>query len=172
MQICWEIFGVAGAVEDDSKQAREHTCVLSKVRHGRKQAVAGEREYSGMAGCETVDECFFGGHTDFFLHHPFDEKLCDNWHLYGVERCMYTRAKGNKVYVCDIPLIHTSTGTISRAYNKGFYRVAKRYAGEDEGEGTTSLKWLRTVCGSSQTDLLHRLLFYWKREILIRLNRY
>ena len=58
------------------------------------------------------------------------------------------------------------------AYNKGFYRVAKRYAGENEGEGTTSLKWLRTVCGSSQTDLLHRLLFYWKREILIRLNRY
>ena len=87
-----DILGVAGAVEDDSKQAREHTCVLSKVRHGRKQAVAGEREYSGMAGCETVDECFFGGHTDFFLHHPFDEKLCDNWHLYGVERCMYTRA--------------------------------------------------------------------------------
>lgn len=68
-----DILGVAGAVEDDSKQAREHTCVLSKVRHGRKQAVAGEREYSGMAGCETVDECFFGGHTDFFLHHPFDE---------------------------------------------------------------------------------------------------
>ena len=61
-----DILGVAGAVEDDSKQAREHTCVLSKVRHGRKQAVAGEREYSGMAGCETVDECFFGGHTDFF----------------------------------------------------------------------------------------------------------
>ena len=53
-----DILGVAGAVEDDSKQAREHTCVLSKVRHGRKQAVAGEREYSGMAGCETVDECF------------------------------------------------------------------------------------------------------------------
>ena len=159
-------------MEDNDRQAREHTCVLSRVRHGREQVVAGEREYSGMTGCETVDECFFGGHTEFFLQHPFDEIICDNWHLYGVERCMYTRAKGNKVYVCDIPLIHTSTGTIGREYNKGFYRVAKCYAKADKKEGTMSLKWLRTVCGSSRTDLMHRLLFYWKREILIRLNRY
>ncbi len=167
-----DILGVAGAVEDNDRQAREHTCVLSKVRHGKEQVVAGEREYSGMTDCETVDECFFGGHTEFFLQHPFDEIICDNWHLYGVERCMYTRAKGNKVYVCDIPLIHTSTGTIGREYNKGFYRVAKCYAKADKKEGTMSLKWLRTVCGSSRTDLMHRLLFYWKREILIRLNRY
>ena len=31
-----DILGVAGAVEDDSKQAREHTCVLSKVMAGNR----------------------------------------------------------------------------------------------------------------------------------------
>lgn len=167
-----DILGVAGAVEDLSKTAREHTCVLSKVRHGSSKEVAGEREYSGMVPCETVDECFFGGHASFFLEHPFDEVLCDNWHLYGVERCMYTRAAGNHVYVCDVPLIHTSTGTIGHAYNAGFYQVAKHYAGEHTAAGTKKMEWLRTVCGSSRTDVLHRTLFYWKRELLIRMNRY
>lgn len=168
-----DILGVAGAVADDSPDAREGTCVLSKVRHGKSLDGAGERDYSGMAECETVDECFFGGHTEFFRAHPFDEKLCDDWHLYAVERCLFTRMRGNRVYVCDIPLIHFSGGTIGHTYNRGFYRIAGRYGGrEGRDAGHGKITWLRTVCGSSRTDWFHRPCFYWKREILIRMGRY
>lgn len=168
-----DILGVAGAVWDGSGSAGEQTCVLSKVRHGKALAEAGERDYSGTAECETVDECFFGGHAEFFRAHPFDEALCDDWHLYAVERCLFTRMRGNRVYVCDIPLVHFSGGAIGHAYNRGFYRLARRYAGyARRGGAGRKITWLRTVCGSSRTDWFHRTCFYWKREILIRMGRY
>lgn len=168
-----DILGVAGAVWAGSGSTGEQTCVLSKVRHGKALAEAGERDYSGTAECETVDECFFGGHTEFFRAHPFDEVLCDDWHLYAVERCLFTRMRGNRVYVCDIPLVHFSGGTIGHAYNRGFYRLARRYAGcARQGGAGQKITWLRTVCGSSRTDWFHRTCFYWKREILIRMGRY
>ena len=115
-----------------------------------------------MRACDSLDECFFGGHTAHFKKNPFDEKLCDNWHLYGVERCLHTRWHGGNVYVCDVALIHHSTGHINHAYNENFRRLAKRYAG---------MRCIRTVCGSSKTGVWHRNVFYWKRELLIRLGR-
>lgn len=168
-----DILGVAGAVADTSPGAREETCVLSKVRHGESLRGAGERDYSGMAECETVDECFFGGYAEFFRAHPFDETLCDDWHLYAVERCLFTRVRGGRAYVCDIPLIHVSGGSISHAYNRGFYRIARRYNGcRIQGGGGRTLTWLRTVCGSSRMDWFYRTCFYWKRAILIQMGRY
>lgn len=151
----YDILGVAGISEET---------VLSMVRHGAALVVAGEEEFTGLVACDTVDECFFGGHTEGFRKYPFDETLCDNWHMYAVERCLNAAVCGNKVYVCDISLLHHSGGQISHAYNRNFRQIAKQYSGK--------LDWIRTVCGSARTDLYHRTLFYLKREILIRLHRY
>ena len=41
---------------------------------------------------DTVDECFFGGHTEHFRQYPFDEILCDGWHLYAAEACLRTKS--------------------------------------------------------------------------------
>ena len=79
-----------------------------------------------------------------------------------MERCLHTRWHGGNVYVCDVVLIHHSTGHINHAYNENFRRLAKRYAG---------MQCIRTVCGSSKTGFWHRNVFYWKREFLIRLGR-
>ena len=158
----YDILGVAGAVSGKKRGKGGDVCVLSQVRHREELVTAGELEYHGMTGCETVDECFFGGWTECFRERPFDEKLCDDWHLYAVERCLAARAGGGHVYVCDIPMIHLSGGKINSAYNKGFRRLARHY--RDAG-------WIRTVCGASRTDWLHRNLFYMKRKLLICLRR-
>ena len=55
-----------------------------------------------------------------------------------------------------------TAGHINHAYNENFRRLAKRYAG---------MQCIRTVCGSSKTGVWHRNVFYWKRELLIRLGR-
>lgn len=159
-----DILGVAGAVENPGKRAKNMECVISNVRHGAELITAGEREFAGMTACDTVDECFFGGRTECFRRAPFDEGLCDNWHLYAVERCLYARVHGNRVYVCDLPLLHHSSGKINRSYNQNFYRIAKVYA--------KKLDCIRTVCGSARTDWIHRSIFFLKREILIGLHRF
>lgn len=180
-----DILGVAGAVDaaEAVKNGRnipqdvtDGTYVVSNVCHGKRLEKAGEIDFSGMQTCDSVDECFFGGHTVFFREHPFDEKLCDNWHLYAVERCLHTRTKGNMVYVCDLPLLHYSSGKINHAYNRNFLQIAKKYAAQKTTDQNDSrlrgMKWMRTVCGSARTDWLHRTMFYLKREILIRMGRF
>lgn len=168
-----DILGVAGAVRDERKMGVDASCVISDVRHGAKRRIVGDATVSGIKKCDTVDECFFGGRTDTFLLAPFDEMLCDNWHLYAVERCLHARCLGHSVYVCGIPLIHTSKGHIDHSYNLGFLRLAQAYhkAAGENGQAKM-IGCIRTVCGSSRTDWLHRTLFYWKRELLIRMNRY
>ncbi len=106
-----DIVGVAGAAEVESPVAgvvadRAGTCVLSYILHGKDRSCPGEWEFYEIAPCDTVDECFFGGRTSAFLKEPFDEKLCDSWHLYAVERCLRARLSGNRVWVCRLPLIH------------------------------------------------------------------
>lgn len=159
-----DILGVAGIAPLSLENGGDQGVVLSNVRHGSGLALAGEKDFSGMVICDTIDECFFGGYTECFLTDPFNEELCDNWHMYAVERCLHARAAGHKVYVCDIPLLHYSGGHINHAYNLNFRRIAAHYAKQ--------MQWIRTVCGSARTDFLHRTAFYLKREILIRLRRY
>lgn len=181
-----DILGVAGAAEtkhilqenaavpvtgigkkENGIGDKDGTCVLSYVRHGESLDGAGEVKFEGMIACDTIDECFFGGRADAFWEEPFDEKLCDNWHLYAVERCLRARMHGNEVWVCDLPLLHHSGGKINHAYNKNFRQIAARYAKLSK----KSSEYIRTVCGSARTDWLHRNLFYWKREILFLLHR-
>lgn len=169
-----DILGVAGAVENPDEHAKNMERVLSNVRHGRELRVAGEEDFTGMCKCDTVDECFFGGRTSDFRLAPFDEKLCDNWHLYAVERCLHANMTGHRVYVCDIPLIHRSGGKINHAYNAGFYQLARYYHTADRKDPAAvhKIACIHTVCGSSRTDWFHRILFYLKRELLIRMHRY
>lgn len=185
-----DILGVAGAAETSRVLQSESvtpirrqsgqevtigdkagTCVLSHVLHGDGLVCAGELEYTGLLECDTLDECFFGGRTETFRTESFDEKLCDNWHLYAVERCLRARVLGNRVWVCDLPLLHYSGGHINHAYNENFKRIAAHYAKLGASHPAGQIEWIRTTCGSAKVDWFSRTLFYWKRELLFFLHR-
>lgn len=152
-----DLLGIAGVRFDDKEDG-----VYSNIIHGRP----GEREHcyggdiyiEGMMPCDTLDECFFGGYTEHFLKHPFDEELCDNWHLYAVERCLNTKVEGrragreNAVYVCDVLLFHLSSGNVNSAFVKGFCKICKHYASD--------FPVIKTTCAGSRTDFLHRMNFF------------
>lgn len=129
--------GVAGAITNIVHMAADGTL-----------SPAGRNSVDDIVECDTLDECFFGGHTKCFIDYPFDEVLCDNWHMYAVERCLNAKANGNKVYVCDIPLIHASTGRINYAYNRNFCEISKKYS--------KKIKYIATTCARAKTDFFSR----------------
>ncbi len=86
-----DILGVAGVKFNEPG-------LFSNIKHidnltGELIYPGNERVEGGMMECDTVDECFFGGYAEHFRRYPFDDVLCNNWHLYAAEACM--RIKSN-----------------------------------------------------------------------------
>ena len=115
-----------------------------------------------MQEFDNVDECFFGGATEGFRKYPFDEQLCDNWHLYAVERCLNAKVNGHKVYACDVSLVHKSRGRINHGFNVNLYQICKKYSHK--------FKRLRTTCANTSTGFIGRTLYYLKREVRVWLE--
>lgn len=151
----FDIIGVAGAKAGEKR-------IFTNVHDG-KGKFAGEERIVGLQEFDTVDECFFGGSTEYFLKYPFDEVLCNDWHLYAVERCLNTKVNGNKVYACEVPLIHSSMGRISHGFNLNLYQICKKYS--------KNFKRIRTTCANTRTDFVGRSLFYLKREVRVWIEK-
>ena len=152
-----DILGVAGAKNDDP-------FVLTNVRRTADGPFAGSERVKGLISCDTLDECFFGGYSKCFKQYQFDETICNGWHLYAVDRCLDAKRRNNKVYVCDISLIHTSKGNIDQAYNRCFLRLSKKYCKD--------IQYIKTPCAYARTGLILRNISFVKRWISIKLNRY
>ena len=142
-----DILGVAGSRFDSSSG-------FSNITHRNNQTgefVHGTRYFpeGGMIECDTVDECFFGGYTQHFSEYTFDEITCDNWHLYAAEACLNTKSRGGAVHVCDVHLLHLSSGTISPSFHYGFFKLCRKYADK--------FPFIKTTCGAYRTDFAHLL---------------
>ena len=110
---------------------------------------------NGMTECFTLDECFFGGHTEHFKAFPFNERICNGWHLYAAEACLRTQSVRNtaggeagKVYACDVPLIHNSIDGTNYAFYRQFFSLCRHYA--------KHFPRIKTTCTDGKTDFLHR----------------
>lgn len=100
-----------------------------------------------------VDEGLFGMTRATWQQHPFDEVLCDNWHQYAVEACLWAREQGHCVYVQPIQIHHFSMGRISRSYMQGLIRLADRYR--------KSHRFIWTTCYKVPTSWLYvRVLYF------------
>lgn len=154
-----DIIGVAGG-KQGSEQLLTNIYTDTKKTH-----VPGSSRVHGLEKCDILDECFFGGRVETFLQTPFDEKLCPGWHLYAAERCLHAIELHHNVYVCDLPVIHTSRGTISSDYNRTFYELSKHYA--------NTVPFLRTTCCYAPTKwpLREIAFFYRKVKLLMGLYR-
>ena len=139
-----DIVGVAGTKFDKRD-------VISSIYHGKDRHRVVERPLRGIKKCDTLDECFFGGLTETFRKYPFNENLCDNWHLYCVERCLHNKVKGHNVYVCECSLLHSSTGIVSPAFYDNFRRICKAYH--------KSYPEIYTTCARSKTDIVSRTVY-------------
>lgn len=126
---------------------------------------AGKHQFSGgIMECDTVDECFFGGRTEHFRENPFDEVVCDDWHLYAAEACLNTKSNyvrgGGHAYICDINLVHLSNGSVKFPFIRGFCKLCRKYADK--------FPFIRVTCGYSKTDKFHLFLYVLKHYLYTR----
>ena len=123
----------------------------------------GTERVNGIEECNTLDECLFGGYTEYFRKTKFDESICYDWHLYAVEICLRTMYNGGKIYVCDVELIHKSKGKLDYSYNEMYRLLCKKYSG--------SYKYLRTpCCYYSGTSFLKRNIYYLKKLMGLKIR--
>lgn len=121
--------------------------MLDSLRNVGIAGVAGKKDWSGVktvitqgdpphqAGSflsaepllvQTVDECLFFVPREVFAAVNFDERVCDNWHLYAVEYSLSVREMGLEAYVLPLNAYHKSMGQFSEAY----YAVLKKVIGK------------------------------------------
>lgn len=104
------------------------------------------RTFTGYGEQDTLDECCIAMTKRTWEVFPFDENLCDGWHLYAVEQCIRVRQAGGLILSGDFGIAHTSTGNVDEAYMETFKRLLIRYKEE---------RWICTTCKSMPTNLLY-----------------
>ena len=151
--------GVAGA---KFSTPGTFTNIMHVWSYSGKLSYAGsERITSDIEECDTVDECFFGGYAEHFREYPFDEVVCDGWHLYAADACLTAKSimrgeerrgeerRGEErrgvAWISGITLIHLSSGTLNSSFFYGFYRLCRKYA--------NTFPFIRTTCINSKTKL-------------------
>jgi len=114
------VAGVAGMPDGE-------TALVSNITHGNPPVVAGRRNPTNPVRVQTVDECLIVIPRSVFALQPFDETVCNGWHMYGVDYCLDVRRRGLAVYVLPLALHHASLGSRDRDYFKALGRVKRKH---------------------------------------------
>ena len=72
---------------------------------------------------QTVDECLVIIPKSVFNMLQFDEKVCDDWHLYGVDYSLSIKRLGYDAYVIPMFVYHRSSGY---SFSDRYYVVLKK----------------------------------------------
>lgn len=149
-------------------------CAGAILENGRKKTItnmtysASEKHYPNVFNrdyveVESLDECLFIMWKDAWKEHHFDEIVCDHWHFYAVEQCLYFRLKGGKVRVFDAQINHLSeTGTLDRTYFRALLRLLKRYRKD--------YPYIVSTTGYWRTKGYYRVIRHIARQIRLKLK--
>ena len=73
----------------------------------------------------------------------FDEKVCDDWHLYGVDYCLAVKKRGYGVCVLPMTLYHKSSGqSLSKSFFKVLNKIQKKWREDYRILYTTTGDWM------------------------------
>lgn len=91
---------------------------------------------------QTLDECLLIIPRSIFNNIQFDEKTCDDWHLYGVDYSLTVLERGFNAYVIPLGIHHRSPGySYSETFNLTLKKVLKKHW--REGAVYTTMKnWI------------------------------
>lgn len=105
---------------------------------------------------QTLDECLVIIPKSVFNVLTFDEKVCDDWHLYAVDYCLSARKLGFDVFVAPMFIHHRSTGDIGLfrvilslgPFPKGYYQTLEKLLKKHKSQ----IKQIYTTCGTWSTS--------------------
>lgn len=114
------IAGVAGSCENRKG-------VITNIQDGIPPKLAGSIQINKPTKVQTLDECLVIVPKPVFDKLRFDEKVCDDWHLYAVDYCLDVKKLGFDVYVIPMFIYHRgSTSSLSGQFPKGYYLTLKK----------------------------------------------
>lgn len=135
--------GIAGVAGMKAKKG-----VLTLIEHGEPPVWAGSILIKKPEEVQTLDECLFIIPKSTFKSFQFDEKICDDWHLYAVDYCLSVKRIRYAVYVLPMYVYHLSTGTEPKnklqivlalgSLPKGYYLTMKKLLRKHKG----NYKWI------------------------------
>lgn len=147
--------GIAGVAGRDRNPG-----IISNIYHCNPPAEAGTVHITAPLKVETVDECLVLVPRRIFEKIHFDEKACDDWHLYTVDFSLECRSRGLSVYVIPDTAYHVSTGAINwgdgmkgllscNVYSPGYYKTLKKVLKKH----SKNFKVVYTTCGIWYTSI-------------------
>jgi len=130
--------GVAGT----AGKSLEDKEIITNIKHGIPPRYASRKHYTCRQEAQTLDESLLVIPREIFRLYQFNEKICDNWHLYGVEYCLSMRKIGFDVYVIPLTLYHKSNGvSLNWSYFITLKKVLHLYKKEYSKICTTVYNW-------------------------------
>lgn len=139
------VAGAAGAM--DSSQQGE---VISAMTHGTPPRQVSQTSASVPTRVQTVDECFLAVPKAVFGQIRFDEEVCDDWHLYGVDFCLMAEGHGYHSYVVPLRIQHSSAGELSAGYYRTLEKLLDKYRPRYSSIHTTTGVWTMTFSPMAQ----------------------
>jgi GT2 family glycosyltransferase len=128
------IAGVAGTTKDG---------IISNIEHEDPPIPAGDIQNTLIQPVQTLDECVLFIPKSIFDRFQFDEEVCDDWHLYGVDYCLTAKKMGYEVYVLPMNLYHYSSGqSFSNSFFKVLNKLQEKWREDFRIIYTTSGNWM------------------------------
>ena len=133
------IAGMAGVSEDIKG-------VISNIVQGESSDSVGKNKIEKPLKVQTLDECLIVIPSSVFDRLKFDEKTCDDWHLYGVDYSLSVGELGFSAYVLPMCIYHRSPGySMSEGYDITMKKLLKKHK--------DNYKWIYTTLGNYNTHL-------------------
>ncbi|MDD5972942.1 MAG: glycosyltransferase [Spirochaetales bacterium] len=156
-----EIFGSSGVKKYSAKMVSNvYTTNFDEAFYANKLC----KRITSPEIVETLDECFVCMTREVFNKvGGFDEKVCDNWHMYCVDLTISAKEKGIKVYSVPLNLFHQSTGTISKSFIFSLKKVCKKH----------HLIWMAAPCYHffAFAPFMWALYYFWQINYKLKKNR-
>lgn len=128
------IAGVAGKKDEKG--------VMTVIKHRDPPRWAGSITIKKPEEVQTLDECLTIVPKSVFDVHQFDEKVCNDWHLYAVDYCLSVKRLGFDAYVIPMFIYHRSPGySFSENYYLTLERVLKKHKKHYKRIYTTMGNW-------------------------------
>jgi len=152
------IAGVAGVSEEKHPVGSR---LKSIIKHGVPPVPVGVPDalIQNPEKVQTLDECLVIVPRSVFNVLTFDEKVCDDWHLYAVDYCLSARKLGFDAYAIPMFIYHRSTGVLTEnpfqvilslgPYPKGYFHTLEKLLKKHKNH----CKYIiYTTCGSWSTS--------------------
>ena len=130
------IAGVAGKINKGN--------VLTKISHGITPKSAGNHQIYQPIKVQTLDECLIIIPKSVFDRLKFDDKTCNDWHLYAADYCLSIRNLDLNAYIIPLFLYHLSEGySLSDEYYSTIEKLIHKHGKNN--------KWICTSMGDWDT---------------------